>query len=73
MEVCQIIRNLREDNDLKQVDIANVLQIKQQQYSVYERGEQELPTRHIKTLALFYRVSADYILNLPKGLKYPER
>lgn len=73
MEICEIVRALREDNDLTQTEVAKVLGIKQQQYSIYERGEQELPTRHIKNLALFYNISADYILNLPNNLKYPER
>lgn len=72
MKIYQIIRNLREDNDYKQSDIAKILEIKQQQYSVYENGKQEFPTRHIKTLCLFYGVSADYILGLPDNLKYPK-
>lgn len=73
MEIYEIVRALREDRDLTQTDIAKVLNIKQQQYSVYERGEQELPTRHIKALALFYNISADYILDLPDSLEYPKR
>ena len=73
MEICEIVRALREDNDFTQKQIAETLGIKQQQYSIYERGEQELPTRHIKKLALFYGISADYILNLPSNLKYPKR
>lgn len=73
MQVYEIIRELREDNDYRQKDIAEVLKIKQQQYSVYENGKQELPTRHIKTLCLFYGVSADYILGLPEGLSYIKR
>lgn len=73
MEIYEIIRALREDNDLTQNDVAKVLNIKQQQYSVYERGLQEFPTRHIKALALFYNISADYILDLPDNLKYPKR
>ncbi len=73
MKIHQILRSLREDNDKKQQDIANILEIKQQQYSVYENGKQEFPTRHIKTLCLYYGVSADYILGLPEGLDYPKR
>lgn len=73
MQVYEIIRELREDNDYRQKDIAEVLKIKQQQYSVYENGKQELPTRHIKTLCLFYGVSADYILGLSEGLSYIKR
>jgi len=56
------IYELREDNDLKQKDIANLLNTTQQVYSRYEKGENEMPVRHIITLARFYNVSCDYIL-----------
>lgn len=73
MQVYQMLRALREDRDYKQSDIADILKIKQQQYSVYENGKQEFPTRHLKTLCEFYGVSSDYILGLPKNLNYPDR
>lgn len=73
MEINEIIRLLREENNYKQQDIADLLNIKQQQYSVYENGKQELPTRHVKKLCAFYGVSADYILGLPDNLIYPKR
>ncbi|MBQ7284259.1 MAG: helix-turn-helix transcriptional regulator [Oscillospiraceae bacterium] len=57
-----IIRELREDRDLSQRQIANLLGTTQQVYSRYEKGENELPIRHLITLCLFYEVSADYIL-----------
>lgn len=60
----EIIRELREDRDLKQSDIAAVLQTTQQVYSRYEKGINELPIHHLKTLCLFYQVSADYIWGL---------
>mgnify|MGYP002510089340 FL=1 len=60
----QIIRDLREDNDLKQSDLAKVLSVSQQYYSKYETGQYELPIRHIITLAKFYHISADYLLGL---------
>ena len=56
------IRELREDNDLTQKDIANVLGTTQQVYSRYENGTNEIPIRHIITLSRFYKVSCDYIL-----------
>lgn len=56
------IRELREDNDLKQKDIAALLNTTQQVYSRYEKGENEIPVRHIITLSRFYKVSCDYIL-----------
>jgi transcriptional regulator with XRE-family HTH domain len=58
----EILRGLREDKDLKQVDIANVLGTTQQHYSKYETGEYELPLRALATLADYYKVSADYIM-----------
>lgn len=58
------LRDLREDHDLKQQDIANLLNIRQTVYSRYERGFQNLPLEHLITLAKFYNVSTDYILNL---------
>lgn len=60
----KIIRDLREDNDLKQSDLAKVLSVSQQYYSKYETGQYELPIRHIITLAKFYNISSDYLLGL---------
>ena len=62
----EIIRELREDNDLKQAEIAAVLGTTQQVYSRYEKGINEMPIRHIITLCQYYHVSADYILGLKK-------
>lgn len=67
------LKELRQDKDILQKDLAEMLKIDQQYYSKYERGLNELPLRHLKTLCLFYGVSADYILGLPKSLDYPER
>lgn len=63
-EYPEIIRELREDNDLKQSDIADILGTTQQVYSRYEKGINEIPVRHIITLCKFYKVSSDYILGL---------
>lgn len=60
----EIIRELREDHDLKQSDIAKLLETTQQVYSRYEKGINEIPVRHIITLCKYYKVSADYILGL---------
>ena len=67
------LKELREDKDLKQKDLASILNIAQNTYSNYENGKTEPPYEIVKKLCLFYGVSADYILELPKGLKYPER
>ncbi|MBQ2661807.1 MAG: helix-turn-helix transcriptional regulator [Clostridia bacterium] len=56
------IRDLREDNDLKQKDIAQYLKCDQSLYSKYERNERSLPLEYAYKLADFYGVSVDYIL-----------
>lgn len=56
------IRELREDNDLSQKDIAEILNTTQQVYSRYENGTNEIPVRHLVTLARYYNVSLDYIV-----------
>ena len=63
------LRDLREDKDLKQVDISNMLGIQQTVYSRYERGFQNIPLEHLLTLAEFYNVSLDYIFNRTKNPK----
>ena len=63
---CDLLRELRESHDLKQSDIALVLNTTQQVYSRYETGINELPLRHLVTLCRFYNVSADYLLGLNK-------
>ena len=60
----QRIRDLREDADLKQKDLAEILSITVQQYSLYERGDREIPFHHVITLAKYYNVSIDYIAGL---------
>ena len=56
------LRGLREDNDLTQMAIADVLGTSQTMYTRYERGANDLPIRHLITLSKFYNVSADYLL-----------
>ena len=58
----EIIRDLREDRDLKQIEIANILGTSQQHYSKYENGEYEMPIRALMALADYYCVSTDFIL-----------
>lgn len=70
METKEILRGLREDNDLTQQQIADHLKIGRTMYRRYETGETEIPVRHLKTLCLFYGISSDYILGLPKGLPH---
>jgi len=60
------LRGLREDNDLTQEFIAKLLGTSQTMYARYERGANELPIRHLITLCLYYKISADIVLGLTK-------
>lgn len=68
----QRIRDVREDNDKTQAEIASVLKITAQQYHLYESGKREIPVHHLIKLAKFYNVSLDYLAgltNVPRRLK----
>ena len=68
------IRDLREDNDLKQKQVADFLLCDQSLYSKYERGERPLPLEHAAKLADFYSDSVDYLLFRTDEKKpYPKR
>lgn len=58
------MRDLREDNDKTQTEIAEILGTSQTMYARYERGANELPIHHLLTLCRYYKVSADYFLGL---------
>ena len=60
----QRLKDLREDEDKTQTEIAEILQMKQQQYARYENGSQEIPLHHFITLARYYNVSLDYLAGL---------
>ena len=62
MRYIKRIRDLREDHDKTQVEIAEILGTSQTMYARYERGANELPIHHLITLCEYYGVSADYIL-----------
>ena len=63
--MCKLrIRDLREDEKISQKEIADLLKTTQQQISKYENEIQEIPVRHIKTLAKYYNISSDYLLGL---------
>ncbi len=67
------LKDLREDKDLKQSDIANMLEIHQTVYSRYERGFQNIPLKFLLQLADFYNTSTDYLLGRTNELKpYPK-
>ena len=63
----QRLRDLREDADLSQKQVAALLGIQQTVYSRYERGFQTIPLEHLLTLADFYHVSTDYLLGRTKN------
>lgn len=69
MDYIKRIRDLREDRDKTQLEIARILGTSQTMYARYERGVNELPIRHLITLCRYYQVSADYILGLDEKEK----
>ena len=69
MDYKKRIRDLREDADLTQAQVAEILGTSQTMYARYERGASEMPIRHLIALSKLYRVSTDYIL----GLEYTKR
>ena len=71
MQYYQRIRDMREDNDKTQEEIAKILNTTRPQYNRYETGARELPMHHFITLAKYYNVSLDYLaglLDTPKKL-----
>ena len=68
------IRDLREDRDISQGDIARYLMCDQSLYSKYERGERQIPLRLIIKLAEFYNVSIDYLVRITdNSIPYEKR
>lgn len=68
------IKDLREDRDLTQKEIATYLHVKQNTYSQYENGQRQLPIECLIALAKFYGVSTDYILGLTSETEpYPRK
>ena len=66
MDYVRIMRDLREDADKTQTQIAEILGTSQTMYARYERGANEMPIHHLITLCKLYQVSSDYILGLEK-------
>jgi len=68
------IRDLRNDKDMSQADVAKLLDMSQTGYSKYETGENDIPTRVLLKLADFYGVSVDYLLGRTDVKKpYPKK
>lgn len=70
MEYYERIKNLRIDADKSQKEIADILKTGQSYYAKYENGHRSLPIERLRELCVYYNVSADYILGLPKGMPY---
>lgn len=68
----EILKDLREDNDKIQAEVAEMLGISRTQYHLYESGKRQFKIEHIRKLCLYYGVSADYVLSLPDKLDYPK-
>ncbi len=58
------LKDLREDSDISQIQMAELLHIKQNTYSQYENGKRQIPIEMLVKIAIFYNVSVDYILGL---------
>lgn len=67
------LRGLREDNDLTQTQIAEILGTSQTMYARYERGANEIPVHHLVTLCKYYNISADYLLGTTPDRRYPQK
>lgn len=63
------LRDIREDKDITQSDIAKVLNTSQGYYSKYELGKREMPLHHLKTLCKFYNISPEYFMGFTKEPK----
>ena len=67
------IKDLREDHDKFQKDIAQLLGISQQYYSEYEKGNRTIPVNHLITLAKYYGTSIDYFVGLSNDYNIKEK
>ncbi len=68
------LKNLREDNDLTQTELAELLNCKQNTYQQYESGKRQIPIDSLKKLAIFYKTSIDYLIELTDEKKpYPRK
>lgn len=71
MELHDRIRDIRNDLEIDQKEMAALLCITQQQYSLYETGKRKFPAVMLTAICTRFGVSADYLLGLPKGLVWP--
>lgn len=69
MHYTKRMKDLREDSDLNQENVAKVLNITRQQYQLYESGKRKLPIDKLMEICKFYNVSADYLLGFTDTYK----
>ena len=70
---CEKLKDLREDMDLNQTELGKKLNLSQRKISYIERNENHPSLDEIKNICLFFNLSADYFLDLPQGLPFPDR
>jgi len=73
MTLGEKIRLLREDRELNQTELGKAVNMTQRKISYLENDQYEPGMEDIRTLCLFFNVSADYLLGFPKNLPYPKR
>lgn len=66
------LRDIREDSDLTQAELAELIGITKEQYGRYERGVNELPLRYFRKICLVLNISPAWLLDLPEDLNYPK-
>lgn len=71
MKYYERLKQIREDNERTQKEVAEYLKTTRQQIGKYEKGEQQMTVERLKEFCEYYQVSADYILGLPRGLDWP--
>lgn len=72
MTIGEKIKQLREEKGINQTELGKSLQMTQRKISYLERNTSEPSTEDIRSICLFFNISADYLLNLPKNMNYPE-
>ncbi len=70
MQYYERLKEIREDKDITQREAADAIGTTKQQIYAYEKGINKMSVERLKELCLYYGVSADYVLGLPKGLRW---
>lgn len=73
MEINQRIKDILEDNDTNQTQLASAIGVNRKQIGRWIRGEQEMGINKLRDICLYFEISADYLLGLPDGLSWPRK